>query len=375
MREREPELTAPSTPWAPRIGVDGRKFPGARRGGCHDTLTRAHQAGFDGVFFRTVLDMSPTLDPGELRELREHADALGLYLEAGLGKVNPFATPESPELRAVGDGDILLGFRRMMEACARIGCVELWAATTNYQLGYAGVFVWDRFRTDVTWSAQLAATRDFLHRLRPIALDLGVHVNLETHEEITSFELVDLVEAAGPDAFGIVFDTANPVQRLEHPRLTTDRVAPYVRQTQLKDCALTPVEGGYRFELTPCGDGVVDFGHVLATLARTAPAVNLTIENQESRVDFPGPTPVTVLPIADPDFVNSHRDLSLAEFAAFTSLAQAKPRPDKPRPDGPATAVEFGHDEAMAAVLRSQRHLRGVRDRLAGASRLQAAPA
>ncbi|WP_242911423.1 sugar phosphate isomerase/epimerase family protein [Actinomadura terrae] len=348
MGDGEPSAGAP---WAPRVGVDGRKFPGAARGGCHDTLVRARAAGFDGVFFRTVLDMSPTLDAGELREIREHADDLGMYVEAGLGKVNPFATPEAPELRAAGGGDILLGFRRMMEAAARIGCVELWAATTNYQVGYPGRFVWDRFRTDVSWSEQLAATRRFLERLRPIALDLGVHVNLETHEEITSFELVELVETVGPDVLGIVFDTANPLQRLEHPRFTTDRVAPYVRQTQLKDCALTPVEGGYRFELTSCGDGVVDFEYVLSTLARTAPGVNLTIENEESRDDFPGPVPVTVLPIRDPEFVASHSDLTVPEFAEFTALIYEQ----RARAVPPS---HFGHDEAMDAVLRSRDHIR-----------------
>ena len=45
----------------------------------------------EGLFFRTVLDMSPTLDPGELREIRQRADELGMYLETGLGKVNPYA--------------------------------------------------------------------------------------------------------------------------------------------------------------------------------------------------------------------------------------------------------------------------------------------
>ncbi|MFI0480088.1 sugar phosphate isomerase/epimerase family protein [Actinomadura sp. 9N215] len=375
MHDSKPVPETAETPEAlrpPRIGVDGRKFPGAVRGGCHDTLDRARDAGFEGVFFRTLLDMSPALDAGELREIREHADDLGMYLEAGLGKVNPFATPETPELRAAGDGDILLGFRRMIEAGARIGCAELWAATTGYQAGYAGRFVWDRFRTDVTWTEQLAATRRFLGRLRPIALDLGVHVNLETHEEITSFELVELVEAAGPDVYGIVFDTANPLQRLEHPHATADRVAPYVRQTQLKDCSLVPVEDGLRFDLTPCGDGLVDFEHVLATLARTAPAVNLTIENQESRDDFPGPAPVTVLPIRDAEFAGSHSDLTISEFAAFTGLvydhASRRPRAASP-PD------RFGHAEAMAAVRRSLEHVTQVRDRVAAATRPSAVPA
>ncbi len=372
MRESRTVSEAATTAWSPPVGVDGRKFPGAVRGGPHDTLDRACKAGFGGVFFRTVLDMSPTLDAGELAEIRAHADELGMYLEAGLGKVNPFATPETPELRAVGDGDILLGFRRMMEACARIGCVELWAATANYQLGHAGKFVWDRFRADVTWSAQLAATRRFLLRLRPIALDLGTHVNLETHEEITSFELVELVESVGPDVCGVVFDTANPLQRLEHPRLTAERVAPYVRQTQLKDCALTQVEGGYRFDLTPCGDGVVDFAHVLSTLARLAPAANLTIENQESREDFPGPTPVTVLPTDDPDFLAAHPDLTVSEFAAVANLARER----RPWPNGqPADRSAFGHAEAMAALARSLEHVSRVRDQVAAARARQAAPA
>lgn len=64
-----------------------------------------------------VLDMSPGLDRGELRAIRQRADELGMYVETGLGKVNPYASPEAPELWQVGDGDIVLGFRRMMEAC------------------------------------------------------------------------------------------------------------------------------------------------------------------------------------------------------------------------------------------------------------------
>ncbi|MFT4265482.1 MAG: hypothetical protein QM572_19030, partial [Nocardioides sp.] len=140
-----------------------------------EVLEAARRHGFGGVFFRTILDLSPQLDAGELREIHERAEDLGLYLETGLGKVNPFATPETPELRAAGDGDILLGFRRMMEAAARIGCRELWAATATYQLGYGNRFIWDRFRTDAPWPEQLEATYRFLVSLRPIALDLGCH--------------------------------------------------------------------------------------------------------------------------------------------------------------------------------------------------------
>ena len=53
------------------------------------SFDHASELGMDGLFFRTVLEMSPALDLGELREIGAHADALDMYLETGLGKVNP----------------------------------------------------------------------------------------------------------------------------------------------------------------------------------------------------------------------------------------------------------------------------------------------
>ncbi|MGE3913741.1 MAG: sugar phosphate isomerase/epimerase family protein, partial [Chloroflexota bacterium] len=191
-----------------RVGVDGRKIPRAAEYGPFKSFNHAQELGMEGLFFRTVLEMSPTLDHGELREIKAHADSLGMYVESGLGKVNPYATPEAPELRAAGDGDILLGFRRMLEACHAGGITEVWIGTANFKGQYRGNFAYDRFRTDVTWPEQLEATERFLHKLAPIARDLGIHINLETHEEITTFEVVRLVEAVGPDVMGITFDIA-----------------------------------------------------------------------------------------------------------------------------------------------------------------------
>ena len=81
-----------------------------------------------------------------------------MYLETGIGKVNPYSLPETPEVRQIGDGDTILGFRRMMEACAAIGCTELWSALANYKVSYVGKFACDRFRTDVAWKDQLEAS-------------------------------------------------------------------------------------------------------------------------------------------------------------------------------------------------------------------------
>jgi sugar phosphate isomerase/epimerase len=349
-----------------RLGIDGRKIPEAAVRGPVKTVQQADELGLDGVFFRTVLDMSPTLDPGELRDIRAEADELGLYLETGLGKVNPYATPESPELRAVGDGDIVLGFRRMMEACAAIDCRELWVGTANFKGAYYGRLAYDRFRTDVRWVDQLMATEWFLRQLAPIARDHGIHMNLETHEEITSFELVRLVEAVGPEVTGIVFDTGNVLQRVEHPVFAAGRVAPYVRQTHLKDAYVTRAPGGLDYQLRPLGGGVVPFEEVLPVIAEANPTINLTIENAQSHADkAPSPTS-RVIEVFDPEFLDGHPDLTLQEYAAFLELVngyeERVARGDVP--DFASWAAQpYGYEETVRFIQTGAHHVRQICER------------
>ena len=330
------------------MGVDGRKLPGGLEHGAAASLEIARDLGLDGVFFRTVLDMSPTLDLSELREIRCRADELGLYLEAGLGKVNPYALPEAPEIRAAGDGDTRLGFERMLRACAEIDCRELWVATANYKAQFSGNLAYDRFRTDVTWPEQLRACEGFLKLLAPVARDLGVHMNLETHEEITTFEVVQLVEVVGPDVMGITFDVGNVVQRGESPVRAAKRVAPYVRQTHMKDVVLAFAPDGIQRQPRPCGGGLVDFDTILPVLARGRPELHLSIEN-------PTDLSVATFEFFNPAWHASHSDLSEEERAEFVGLVIADPAELAGR-----AAEPFGEAEAVALLQESAGHLRTV---------------
>ncbi|MFI7006228.1 sugar phosphate isomerase/epimerase family protein [Streptomyces sp. NPDC050145] len=346
-----------------RIGIDGLKIPESAKRGPGGTLAHARELGLDGVFFRSVLDLSPTLDAAELRNLRARADDLGLYLETGLGKVNPFAIPEAPELRAIGDGDTLLGFRRMMEAAAAIGCRELWGSTALVKPQYHGRLAWDRFRTDVTWDEQLTATERFLGRLAPYARDLGIHINLETHEEITSFELVRLAEAVGPDVVGIVYDTANALHRVEHPVWTARRVAPYVRQTHIKDAHLAHGDEGLWYQLRPCGTGVVDFTQVVPILMAANPGLNLTLETYESYEDRPRSPEKWLLEIYDEEFLRAHPDLTTAEFADYLKTVRAYEQriAAGELPDLETYAAQpFGYTEAVSQIRDSAAHIRAI---------------
>ncbi|MCX2750456.1 sugar phosphate isomerase/epimerase [Arthrobacter sp. MI7-26] len=351
-----------------RIGSDARHAPWPTKMSAAEQVDEAARRGLEGLFFRTMLDMSPTLDPGQLREIRARIDGHGMYLESGLGKVNTYALPETPEVRALGDGDTLLGFRRMMEAAAAIGITELWVSTAGLKR-YGGRLAYDRFRTDVSWSDQLVAIEKFLQKLAPIARDLGVHLNAETHEEITSFELVRLVEAIGPDVMGITFDTGNPLHRAEHPTLVAQRVAPYVRQTHLKDFALFFDPKGLLRQSRPLGHGVVDLRAVLPILMAVNPDLNLSLEAAES-TGGPRPNferPATPIALYDPEWIAGHPDLTVPELADYLSLVQRFA--DRVAEGSAGSWEEFDQrpydlEEAWAWIGQSLEHLHTVLDEI-----------
>ncbi|WP_337271320.1 sugar phosphate isomerase/epimerase family protein [Oryzifoliimicrobium ureilyticus] len=304
-----------------RLGIDSQKLPEFLKRGPLASLDHVKELGLGGLFFPTVLDMSPTLDKGALRDIKTRADELGLYLESGVGKINPYCSAEAPEFRAIGDGDIILGFTRMIEASAAIDCRELWISPGNFKSEYPGRLANDRFRTDVTWDEQLLAIEKVLLKLAPVARANGVHLNMETHDEITSFEILRLIEKVGEDCMGVVFDTANGLQRGEHPVYAARRVAPQVRQTHIKDAYVGRAAGGLDFQTRPVGKGIVDFAAILPILAKANPDLNLSLEVAASVEDKPRKAnPRQCIQIDDPVWRAAHPDLNAEELDAYMAL-------------------------------------------------------
>ena len=296
-----------------KVGLEANHLPGNTTRSRPETFRLAKALGFEGVFYKTVLDLSPTLDPGELAELKQLADELGLYLECGVSRVNPYNTAESPEIRAVGGGDYRLGIERMILAARAIGCTELWAeCATSANKPYPGYFSVDRFRTDVTWADQLVAIEKFLRLLAPLLRNVGSRLCVETHEEITSYEVVRLVEAVGPDVVDILFDSGNVVNRGEDPLAVARRVAPYTHMTHLKDPLLTFHPQGLVRHTYPCGLGSIDWRAVLSALGEHQPHLHLTLEDHKG---------VLPIPVYDPVWQSHHPDLNTVELAELFRLA------------------------------------------------------
>jgi len=341
-----------------RIGVDGSKIPHEDGDSAVRVLERAKALGMEGVYFRSVLDVSPTLDRGVLAETQDAARELGLYLQMGLAKVNPYAAAEAPHVRRLGDGDYTRGMVKMIEAAHEAaGVTDLWVACANYQRGLPGYHVFDRFRTDAPWPDQLVAIEKFLRLLAPAARDHGVHLNIETHEEITSYEVVRLVEAVGPDVLGVTFDTANVVVRGEDPVAAARRVAPYTRATHLRDFVLGEQDGVFGRIFAPIGQGSLDWDAILGTLHAANPQLPLSIENAGPALHLP-------IGLDDPEWTAVHPDLDPVEAAAIKRMAvEFQARVDR---GGSPTLSELraAPYDGERFILDSAKALRGSLSRL-----------
>ncbi|MBY3322867.1 sugar phosphate isomerase/epimerase [Rhizobium laguerreae] len=357
-----------------KLGIDSIKLPEAKKRGPLASLDHVKELGLAGIFFSTALDMSPDLDTGLLREIRAKADDLGLYLESGIGKINPYCSAEEPALRAAGGGDIIAGFTRMIEASAAIGCYELWVAPGNFKSEYRGRLANDRFRTDVTWEEQLLGIEKVLRKLAPVARANGAHMNIETHDEITSFEILRLIEKVGDECVGVVFDTANGLQRGEHPVFAAKRLAPHIRQTHIKDAYVGRAPGGLDFQARPVGGGIVDFATILPILADANPVLNLSLEVAQSVADRPRKAnPRQCIEIDDPIWRAGHPDLTADELAAYMAMVDAYEKRvasgavldweayESSRYGYPTYEVQsYGFDEAIAFIQQSARHVETV---------------
>ncbi len=300
-----------------RIGLDTKFVDGVTWwGGPLDTLRAVAALGFEGVHVRTIDEIAPALDPAALDDFAALATELGLYVQMGVGKSNPYMTAELPRVRELGDGDYMLGMRRMIEASAVRGWTQLWTALGGFKR-LPGLFFTDRFRTDTDWADQLAASTEFLRRLAPVLRETGTRLNIETHEEVTTFEIVRIIEEVGPDVLGVCLDPGNLLVRGEVPLDAIERVAPYVHTTHLRDAALIREDGALVRFLAPCGEGVIDWDAALDLLLTANPALDLSIEpigavRAEMRAH-----------VADPVWLAGHPDLTDSALAELDRLAAA----------------------------------------------------
>jgi sugar phosphate isomerase/epimerase len=283
-----------------------------KKKGAIAVLDYLKERGFEGAFFRLMLDLSPTLDHGELKEVKAHADSLGLFLESGIGWVNPYNTPERPEIRRFGNGDYRLAVEKMISAARLIDCTELWAVSAHSIHGDPFYVAYDRFRTDVSWNDQLEAITKFISLIAPMLRDLGCRINLETHGDETSFEAIRLIEKSGQDIVGITLDTGNLPLQADVPLASIIRLAPYVQMTHCKDGILFRTEEGINQQIRSLGNGIINWKSAIDQLNKYQPELHLCIEDYRAE---------NLLLWSTPKYRNYYPDLSDEDINEFDRLA------------------------------------------------------
>lgn len=234
-----------------------------------DKLALVERLGLEGIQFADARHLSPALDHGEIREVAEEAKRRNLYIEMGIPGLNIL---RSTKAMTAGKGELVEGYRVLLKAAAAAG-----SSVIRTFAGGPG----DRTHGRLQWSLQLHGATQLAKLLAPLARELGVSLAFETHADVTSFELLRIIEEVGEDVAKVCLDTGNFPIVLEDPLAATRRLAPYVVATHMKDCIVFHTDNGLTVQSRPLGTGILPVSDILAILKRSNPAVCLSIEDNE----------------------------------------------------------------------------------------------
>ena len=235
-------------------------------------------------------------DLGKLKEIRSYADSLGLYTHISVASPNPYLGAGTPDQR-------LQTIQEQIERAAVCGWHELHTSLGGPQT---------RYEDDVPWEQHLADSTQMLGELTPCLRAHSSRINLETHGETTTFELVRIAESVGPEVAGICLDTANVLVFGEDPVEAARRAAPYTHLTHTKDAIVYFCDQGIRRQGRPPGQGILDWEQILPILGEHTPDLPLSIEDHKFLFD---------VAIFEPSWHAEQADLSRQELAEFVRLA------------------------------------------------------
>ncbi len=150
--------------------------------------------------------------------------------------------------------------------------------------------------------------------LRTRCQDANVKIAIENHAgDLQALELVDLVQAAGPDWVGVTYDSGNAVWTLDEPVQALERLAPHVLATHLRDAQVWAVDDGVDTQWMPMGDGVVDLPAIVDLLAKHCPGVGVHCEIIGG---------FNRIPFRKPGFLDRWPRQSAADQERFAALAR-----------------------------------------------------
>ena len=249
-----------------------------------------------------------SLDPENLRKVREHAGKLGLQLEIGMKSICPSSKMFDPS-----QGTAEQQLTRMIGSAKTIGSPIVRAV-----LGSAD----DRRPGPI--EKHIDDTAEVLRNIRSKAMGEGIKIAIENHAgDMQARELKSLIEKAGPEFVGVCLDSGNPLWTLEDPHLTLEVLHPYVLTSHVRDSAVWNVSKGTAVTWVQMGRGNVDIDSYVRKYVELCPGKALSMESI-----LLGPR---ILPYRDPTFWGAYRQMPAWEFVRYLEIAErGKPYKEEP---------------------------------------------
>ena len=261
-----------------------------------------------------------SLEPDNLRKVRQRAEELGIELEIGMKSICPTSTMFDAKAGTAGQQ-----LDKMIDSARIVGSKIVRAVLGGMD---------DRKTAPI--EKHIENTVAVLRGARSKAMDSNIKIAIENHAgDMQGHELRNLIEAAGPEFVGACLDSGNPCWTLEDPHVTLEALRPYVLTSHVRDSAVWQTPHGAAVTWVRMGEGNVGIADYVRKYAAACPGRALSLES----IVF-GPK---MFDYREPKFWDAYRDIPAWNFEQFVALAEhGKPQPDRPwdRPDAAARERE-----------------------------------
>ena len=271
------------------------------------------------------------------RKVRSYADSKGVLLEMGMETICPTSGGWNPQRGRVEDRIL-----RYIEISQILGSPVL-----RCFLGSAR----DR-RGELPLRHHIDSMLGVLRNVRSEVTDSGVKMAIENHSgDLQGRELAQVIEEAGKDWVGVVYDSGNPVWTIEDPMVALEHLAPYILTSHLRDSYVWITDQGIAARWVVFGEGNVDSPAVLQRLRQLCPHASVLLETIPVRHND--------LPVKQQAFWKHYEDVPAHEFMRFYALAE-KGAPQPP-------LEELSREQMAARQLKdSNTSLANIRSVFAG---------
>jgi len=275
-------------------------------------------------------------DEALVRQVREHADRLGIKLQLAFGSICPSARSFNAQ-----QGTLEEQVTRALKASQIFGATCMRCIVGGDP---------ERPQIDMHIDNTINAVRGIRNRI----VDSGIKLAVENHGgDLQAREMKMMIDAVGRDVMGVCLDSGNPVWMLEDPHMTLEMLGPYAETCHVRDSAVWKVPEGIAVRWVNMGDGNVDIDGWIKKFIQMKPGLPIIFENLVSANP-------RVHAIYNPQFWDNWKKMPAWEFGRFLAIAdKGSPKLATPRPEG-KTAGQQRIDDLEVCVRYTRELLQRI---------------